>query len=284
MLIAQKLAGYTLGGADLLRKAMGKKLADKMAKQQQTFVEGARAQGVAEADAERIFQLIAHFAGYGFNKSNAAAYGLLTYQPAYLKAHYPVEFLCGLLTADHGKIEKVVRIIAEGRAMGATILPPDINLSQTDFTVGTPRRKAISNRRADRKRRIGSGRRSGLVSAPCAASVTARSWPSSRRAPPGDRFTISSTSPAVSTPAASTRRRSSRSSSAAPSTRPSRRAASAVLGLRPPSIRSSGRAASRDRERGQTTPSLLENRAGDGEAPQKLDEYPPSDPWICATR
>ena len=135
MLIAQKLAGYTLGGADLLRKAMGKKLAEKMAKQQQTFVDGARAKGVSEADAERIFQLIGHFAGYGFNKSHAAAYGLLTYQTAYLKAHYPIEFLCALLTADHGKIEKVVRIIAEGRALGATILPPDINLSQTDFTV-----------------------------------------------------------------------------------------------------------------------------------------------------
>src|SRR5262249_32465128 len=111
------------------------KLADKMAKQQQAFVEGARKNGVADVDAERIFQLIAHFAGYGFNKSHAAAYGLLTYQTAYLKAHYPVEFLCALLTADHGKIEKVVRIIAEGRALGATVLPPDINLSQTDFTV-----------------------------------------------------------------------------------------------------------------------------------------------------
>src|SRR5262249_26134741 len=134
MLIAQKLAGYTLGGANLLRKAMGKKNAEIMAKQQKTFVDGAVKSGVTSEDATRIFQLIVHFAGYGFNKSHSAAYGLLTYQTAYLKAHYPIEFLCALLTADHGKIEKVVRIIAEGRALGATILPPAINLSHTDFT------------------------------------------------------------------------------------------------------------------------------------------------------
>src|SRR5262249_27694925 len=94
-----------------------------------------RKQGVTAAAPDRLFQHIAPVAGYGFNKSHAAAYGLLPYQTAYLKAHYPIEFLCALLTADHGKIEKVVRIIAEGRALGATILPPDINLSQTDFTV-----------------------------------------------------------------------------------------------------------------------------------------------------
>jgi DNA polymerase-3 subunit alpha len=135
MLIAQKMAGFTLGAADNLRKAMGKKLKDKMAAQEEAFLRGAKKNGVSDADAKRIFGLITKFADYGFNKSHAAAYGLLTYQTAYLKAHYPIEFLCALLTADHGKIEKVVRIIAEGRAMGATILPPDINHSQTDFTV-----------------------------------------------------------------------------------------------------------------------------------------------------
>jgi DNA polymerase III subunit alpha len=135
MQIAQKLAGYTLGGADLLRRAMGKKKPEEMAKQRATFVDGAVGRGVAREDAERIFGLLEYFAGYGFNKSHSAAYGLLTYQTAYMKAHFPVEFLCALLTADKGKIEKVVRIIAEGRALGATILPPDINHSQTDFTV-----------------------------------------------------------------------------------------------------------------------------------------------------
>lgn len=135
MQIAQKLAGYTLGGADLLRRAMGKKKPEEMAEQRAIFVEGALSKDVSQADADRIFDLLEFFAGYGFNKSHSAAYGLLTYQTAYLKAHYPVEFLCALMTADRTKIDKVVRIIAEGRAWGATILPPDINASRTDFTV-----------------------------------------------------------------------------------------------------------------------------------------------------
>ncbi len=135
MQIAQELAGYTLGGADLLRRAMGKKKAEEMAKQKATFVAGALGKGVSEEDADRIFGLLEYFAGYGFNKSHSAAYALLTYQTAYLKAHYPVEFLCALMTADRDKIEKVVRIIAEGRAWGVPTLPPEINESRTDFTV-----------------------------------------------------------------------------------------------------------------------------------------------------
>jgi DNA polymerase III subunit alpha len=135
MQIAQRLAGYTLGGADLLRRAMGKKKAEEMAKQKATFVSGSEKNGVKTEDAERIFALLEYFAGYGFNKSHSAAYALLTYQTAYLKAHYPVEFLCALMTADRDKIEKVVRIIAEGRAWGVDILPPEINQSRTDFTV-----------------------------------------------------------------------------------------------------------------------------------------------------
>ncbi len=143
MQIAQRLAGYTLGGADLLRRAMGKKKPEEMAKQKSAFVEGALANGVAKEDAERIFALLEFFAGYGFNKSHSAAYALLTYQTAWLKAHYPVEFLCALLTADRDKTEKVVRIIAEGRAWGVEILPPEINESNIDFTVvyGAPRAK-----------------------------------------------------------------------------------------------------------------------------------------------
>jgi len=135
MQIAQKLAGYTLGGADLLRRAMGKKKPEEMAKQKAVFVEGALKNGVKVEDAERIFGLLEYFAGYGFNKSHSAAYALITYQTAYLKAHYPVEFLCALMTADRDKIEKVVRIIAEGRAWGVEILPPEINESKRDFTV-----------------------------------------------------------------------------------------------------------------------------------------------------
>lgn len=135
MQIAQKLAGYSLGGADLLRRAMGKKKAEEMAKQKATFIEGARANGVDPGQADSIFTEIEGFASYGFNKSHSAAYALVTYQTAYLKAHYPTEFFAAALTADKEKIEKVVRTIAEARAWRVSVLPPDINASETDFTV-----------------------------------------------------------------------------------------------------------------------------------------------------
>ncbi|HXX67302.1 MAG TPA: DNA polymerase III subunit alpha, partial [Polyangiaceae bacterium] len=135
MQIAQKLAGYTLGGADLLRRAMGKKKPEEMAKQKSAFVEGAKKNGVSESQAEQIFGLLEYFAGYGFNKSHSAAYALITYQTAWLKAHYPVELLCAILTSDKDRIEKVVRTIADARAMGVTVLPPDVNESDTDFKV-----------------------------------------------------------------------------------------------------------------------------------------------------
>ena len=145
MQVAQALAGYSLGGADLLRRAMGKKKPEEMAKQKSIFLDGAKRKGVAEADAERIFGLLEYFAGYGFNKSHSAAYALITYQTAYLKAHYPVELLCAIMTSDKDKIEKVVRTIADARAMGVTVLPPDINESDTDFKV------VYTHPRADRK-------------------------------------------------------------------------------------------------------------------------------------
>ena len=124
MQITQHLAGYSLGGADLLRRAMGKKKPEEMAKQKATFVSGAEAKGVKTEDAERIFALLEYFAGYGFNKSHSGRVRRCSpTRPAYLKAHYPVEFLCALMTADRDKIEKVVRIIAEGRAWGIDIPP-----------------------------------------------------------------------------------------------------------------------------------------------------------------
>jgi DNA polymerase-3 subunit alpha len=135
MQIAQKLASYSLGGADLLRRAMGKKKKEEMDKQTDAFLQGARANGVDEDKAREIFELVAQFAKYGFNRSHSAGYALVTYQSAYLKAHYPAEFLCALMTADREKTEKVVRIIDEGRAMGVEILAPDINGSDTDFKV-----------------------------------------------------------------------------------------------------------------------------------------------------
>ena len=151
MEIAQRLAGYTLGGADLLRRAMGKKKPEEMAKQKSVFVDGAKNKGVDERDAERIFGLLEYFAGYGFNKSHSAAYALVTYQTAWLKAHYPVELLGAILTSDKDRIEKVVRTIGDARAMGVTVLPPDVNESDTDFKVvytNPDGRKAL--RRKDR--------------------------------------------------------------------------------------------------------------------------------------
>ncbi len=135
MQIAQQLAGFSLGGADLLRRAMGKKKAEEMQKQLQAFTEGALARGVSVEQSTAIFNEIEGFASYGFNKSHSAAYALITYQTAYLKAHYPCEFFAAVMTADKDKIEKVVRTIAEARAWGVAVLPPDINLSETDFSV-----------------------------------------------------------------------------------------------------------------------------------------------------
>jgi DNA polymerase-3 subunit alpha len=135
MQVAQRLAGYSLGGADLLRRAMGKKKPEEMAKQKSTFVEGARSQGVSDADSERIFGLLEYFAGYGFNKSHSAAYALITYQTAWLKAHYPAELLCAVLTSDKETNDKVVRTIADAKVFGIPVLPPDVNESNRDFRV-----------------------------------------------------------------------------------------------------------------------------------------------------
>ena len=150
MQIAQKLAGYTLGGADLLRRAMGKKKPEEMAKQKSIFVDGSEKNGVAQDEAERIFGLLEYFAGYGFNKSHSAAYALITYQTAWLKAHYPVELLCAILTSDKDRIDKVVRTIADARSMGMTVLPPDVNESATDFKVVYVSPEGTKIRRTDR--------------------------------------------------------------------------------------------------------------------------------------
>jgi DNA polymerase-3 subunit alpha len=135
MQIARVMAGYSLGGADLLRRAMGKKKAEEMAKQRATFISGSEANGHTAKAAETVFDLVDFFAGYGFNKSHSAAYALITYQTAYLKAHFPVEFVCATLSADKDKTDKVVRTVAEARSMGVTVLPPDVNQSEIDFAV-----------------------------------------------------------------------------------------------------------------------------------------------------
>ena len=136
MQIAQVLAGYTLGGADLLRRAMGKKKPAEMAKQREIFVQGATGRGVEEAVATHIFDLMEKFAEYGFNKSHSAAYALVSYQTAWLKAHYPAEFMAAVLSADMDNTDKVVVLIEECRDMKLAITPPDINQSEFRFTVG----------------------------------------------------------------------------------------------------------------------------------------------------
>ncbi len=135
MQAAQKIGGYTLGGADIMRRAMGKKKAEEMAKQRQVFVDGARRLQVDPQLAGEIFDNIEKFAGYGFNKSHSAAYALISYQTAYLKAHFPVEFTAATLTCDRENTDKVVRTIYDARANGIAVLPPDVNASQRDFSV-----------------------------------------------------------------------------------------------------------------------------------------------------
>ena len=135
MQIAQVLAGYTLGGADLLRRAMGKKIKAEMDAQQELFVKGALERGVDKKRAELIFDQMAKFAGYGFNKSHAAAYALVAYQTAYLKANHPVEFLAASMTLDMGNTDKLNQFRAELGALGIALLPPDINRSEVDFAV-----------------------------------------------------------------------------------------------------------------------------------------------------
>lgn len=135
MQIAQVLANYTLGGADLLRRAMGKKKAEEMAKQRAIFIAGALARGVEKQKAASIFDLMEKFAGYGFNKSHSAAYALLTYQTAWLKAHYPAAFMAAVLSSDMDNTDKVVIFLNESKQMQLTVLPPTINRSQHHFTV-----------------------------------------------------------------------------------------------------------------------------------------------------
>ncbi len=135
MQIAQELSGYSLGGADLLRRAMGKKIKSEMEQQRQVFVSGAVAKGVPEEKARNIFNLVNKFAGYGFNKSHAAAYALVAYQTAYMKANFPVEFIAASMTLDINNTDKLSVFNQEIRTMGINMLGPDVNASGAAFTV-----------------------------------------------------------------------------------------------------------------------------------------------------
>ncbi|HEV2688459.1 MAG TPA: DNA polymerase III subunit alpha, partial [Bryobacteraceae bacterium] len=134
MQISNRLAGYSLGEADILRRAMGKKKAEEMAAQRARFLQGAKEKGFPQKKIEKIFDLMEQFAGYGFNKSHSAAYAYLAYVTAYLKAHYPQEFLSSMLTSAMGNTDNVVKYINECREMGIPVLAPDVNSSSRDFT------------------------------------------------------------------------------------------------------------------------------------------------------
>ena len=135
MKIAQVLGGYTMGGADKLRKVMGKKMRDEIPKQRAMFTEGALKKGIPEATATAIFDQMEKFASYGFNKSHAAAYSLVSYQTAYLKAHHPVAFMCAVMTLDMTNVDKLQGYKEECKKLGFKVLPPDINNSDADFSV-----------------------------------------------------------------------------------------------------------------------------------------------------
>jgi DNA polymerase-3 subunit alpha len=135
MQIASRLAGFTLGEADILRRAMGKKKKDVMAAQRETFIKGCKERGVGEKDARRIFELMEYFAGYGFNKAHSTAYALIAYQTAWLKAHFPRHFMSSLLTTEKDNTDNIVKYIGECRDLGIAVLPPHVNRSGVDFTV-----------------------------------------------------------------------------------------------------------------------------------------------------
>jgi len=135
MRIANELAGFSMGEADVLRRAMGKKISTLMEQQREKFIRQAVERGIEQKVAERIFELMAYFSGYGFNKSHSAGYAMISYQTAFLKSNYPLEFMAALLTSEKDNTDKLIFYINECNRMGIEILPPDINQSQANFTV-----------------------------------------------------------------------------------------------------------------------------------------------------
>jgi DNA polymerase-3 subunit alpha len=174
MQIAQVLAGYSLGGADLLRRAMGKKKVEEMAKERAKFEAGAAERGVPARQASSIFDLMEKFAGYGFNKSHAAAYALVSYQTAWLKTHYPAEFMAAVLSSDMDNTDKVVGFLDEARAIGLTVLPPDVNASGYMFDAIHAADDAPEETRQARTIRYGLGAVKGVGRGACEAIAEER--------------------------------------------------------------------------------------------------------------
>jgi DNA polymerase-3 subunit alpha len=175
MQMAQIVGGYSLGGADLLRRAMGKKKVEEMAKERAKFREGAAKDGLSGDKADSIFDLMEKFAGYGFNKSHAAAYALVSYQTAWLKAHYPAEFMAATISSDMDNTDKVVTFLDESRVIGLTVQPPDVNASQYMFVaVETDKRPGASRQRAHTIQ-YGLGAIKGVGQGACEAIASERS-------------------------------------------------------------------------------------------------------------
>ena len=165
MQIASRLAGFSLGQADMLRRAMGKKKPEEMAKQKKVFVAGAIDKGVDAKLAEQIFDLMAVFAGYGFNKSHSAAYGLISYQTAFLKCHYPAEFMAAVLTCEKDNTDNLTRYINETRQMGIEVLQPDVAESAADFSVVMHQGKQTIRFGLDAVKNVGSGAVEAIIEA-----------------------------------------------------------------------------------------------------------------------
>jgi len=183
MQAAQVLAGYTLGGADLLRRAMGKKKPEEMAKQRETFVKGcAQKNQIPAPKANEVFDLLEKFAGYGFNKSHAAAYAVVAYQTAYLKANYPVEFLCAMMTNDQADLAKLAQYMAEARDFGIEVVGPDVNESDVRFAPAAPTQTSSDPAAPPQKPRI----RFGLAAIKGVGEVAVESLLEARRQ--GGRF------------------------------------------------------------------------------------------------
>ncbi|WP_184668903.1 DNA polymerase III subunit alpha [Rhodanobacter sp. A1T4] len=174
MQMAQIVGGYSLGGADLLRRAMGKKDAKKMAEERAKFRDGAAKDGLAGSKADEIFDLMEKFAGYGFNKSHAAAYALVSYQTAWLKAHYPAEFMAATISSDMDNTDKAVIFLDESRAIGLTVLPPDVNASDYMFVAVGPDTSSNNSRQSARTIQYGLGAIKGVGQGVCEAIVTER--------------------------------------------------------------------------------------------------------------
>jgi hypothetical protein len=182
MEIAKLLAGYSLGEADMLRRAMGKKIRAEMDAQRARFVSGSVERGLTDAKANEIFDLLAKFADYGFNKSHAAAYALLTYQTAYLKANHPVEFLAAAMTLDIDVTDKLAEFRQDAQRLGITVEPPSINGSGVGFggsATRSPRSRAWVAPRSSRSSKRGAP--SPTPTSPASRAASTRAWSTSAR-------------------------------------------------------------------------------------------------------